>query len=53
MFEGCVGINRYHIVFEMKFKMLTLTITFSLFASAEVYRGMLDIKYHLLGMAVR
>ena len=22
-YQGCVGINRYHIVFKMKFKMLT------------------------------
>ena len=51
-YQGCVGINRYHIVFEMKFKMLTLT-TLSLFASVGVYRRTLGTKYHHLGMALR
>ena len=36
-YQCCVGINRYHIVFKMKFKMVTLT-TLSLFASLGVYR---------------
>ena len=36
-YQGCVGINRYHLVFKMKFKMVTLT-TLSLFASVGVYR---------------
>ena len=36
-YQGCVGINRYHIVFKMKFKMVTLT-TLSLFASVGSYR---------------
>ena len=36
-YQGYVGINRYHIVFKMKFKRVTLT-TLSLFASVGVYR---------------